>query len=92
MQQGGLLLHLLQGGHALLRYAQGFAGVGLRGRGRGVLDVEPKQSARYAQGFLRYLRRIGCIAGAAPRRLSRSSSCVTMAWRPLPASPRTNRL
>jgi uncharacterized protein len=33
----------------------------------GVLDVDPKQSARYAQGFLRYLRRIGCIAGAAPK-------------------------
>lgn len=33
----------------------------------GVLDVEPKQSARYAQGFLRYLRRIGCVAGGAPR-------------------------
>lgn len=33
----------------------------------GVLDVEPKQAARYAQGFLRYLRRIGCVAGGAPR-------------------------
>lgn len=33
----------------------------------GVLDVEPKQAARYAQGFLRYLRRIGCIEGSAPR-------------------------
>jgi predicted deacylase len=33
----------------------------------GVLDVEPKQAARYAQGFFRYLRRIGCIAGATPR-------------------------
>lgn len=34
----------------------------------GVLDVEPKQAARYAQGFFRYLRRIGCIAGGTPRR------------------------
>ena len=33
----------------------------------GVLDVDPKQAQRYAQGFLRYLRRIGCIEGAAPR-------------------------
>jgi predicted deacylase len=33
----------------------------------GVLDVEPKQAARYAQGFLRYLRRIGCVDGGAPR-------------------------
>ncbi len=33
----------------------------------GVLDVDPKQAARYAQGFLRYLRRIGCIDGAAPK-------------------------
>src|SRR5262249_34909086 len=33
----------------------------------GVLDVDPKLSARYAQGFFRYLRGIGCIAGAAPR-------------------------
>jgi predicted deacylase len=33
----------------------------------GVLDVDRKQAARHAQGFLRYLRRIGCIAGAAPR-------------------------
>jgi uncharacterized protein len=33
----------------------------------GVLDVDPKQAARYAQGFFRYLRRIGCIEGAAPR-------------------------
>ena len=35
MQQGGLLLHLLQRGHAFLRHAQGFAGVSLNGRGRG---------------------------------------------------------
>ncbi|HNB28105.1 MAG TPA: succinylglutamate desuccinylase/aspartoacylase family protein, partial [Alphaproteobacteria bacterium] len=34
----------------------------------GVLDVEPKQAARHAQGFFRYLRRIGCIAGGAPRK------------------------
>lgn len=34
----------------------------------GVLDVDPKQAARHAQGFLRYLRRIGCVAGGAPRR------------------------
>ena len=33
----------------------------------GVLDVDPKQAARHAQGFLRYLRRIGCIEGGAPR-------------------------
>ena len=33
----------------------------------GVLDVEPKRASRYAQGFFRYLRRIGCIAGAAPK-------------------------
>jgi hypothetical protein len=33
----------------------------------GVLDVDPKQAARHAQGFFRYLRRIGCIAGVAPR-------------------------
>src|SRR5262249_14358427 len=33
----------------------------------GVLDVDPKQAARYAQGFFRYLRRIGCVAGAAPK-------------------------
>ncbi len=33
----------------------------------GVLDVDPKQAGRYAQGFFRYLRRIGCIEGAAPR-------------------------
>ncbi|HET6619648.1 MAG TPA: succinylglutamate desuccinylase/aspartoacylase family protein [Dongiaceae bacterium] len=33
----------------------------------GVLDVDRKQAARHAQGFLRYLRRIGCIAGAAPK-------------------------
>lgn len=33
----------------------------------GVLDVDPKQAGRYAQGFFRYLRRIGCIAGAAPK-------------------------
>jgi predicted deacylase len=34
----------------------------------GVLDVDPKQAARHAQGFLRYLRRIGCLAGNAPRK------------------------
>ena len=34
----------------------------------GVLDVEPKQAARHAQGFFRYLRRIGCIAGGVPRK------------------------
>lgn len=34
----------------------------------GVLDVAPKQAARHAQGFFRYLRRIGCIAGATPRK------------------------
>jgi hypothetical protein len=33
----------------------------------GVLDVDPKQAARYAQGFFRYLRRIGCIDGSAPK-------------------------
>ena len=33
----------------------------------GVLDVDPKQAIRYAQGFFRYLRRVGCIEGAAPR-------------------------
>jgi predicted deacylase len=33
----------------------------------GVLDVDPKQAQRYAQGFLRYLRRIGCIEGTAPK-------------------------
>ena len=33
----------------------------------GVLDVDPKQAIRYAQGFFRYLRRLGCIEGAAPR-------------------------
>jgi predicted deacylase len=34
----------------------------------GVLDVDPKQSARYAQGFCRYFRRIGLLSGAAPRK------------------------
>lgn len=29
----------------------------------GVLDVDPERAARHAQGFFRYLRRIGCIAG-----------------------------
>jgi len=33
----------------------------------GVRDVDPKQAARHAQGFLRYLRRIGCVAGGSPR-------------------------
>jgi predicted deacylase len=33
----------------------------------GVLDVDPKQASRYAQGFFRYLRRVGCIKGVAPR-------------------------
>jgi hypothetical protein len=33
----------------------------------GVLDVDPKEAARYAQGFFRYLRRIGCVGGGAPR-------------------------
>lgn len=33
----------------------------------GVLDVDPKQAQRYAQGFYRHLKRIGCIAGAAPK-------------------------
>jgi predicted deacylase len=33
----------------------------------GVLDVDPKQAQRYAHGFFRYLKRIGCIAGAAPK-------------------------
>jgi hypothetical protein len=33
----------------------------------GVLDVDPKQATRYAQGFLRYLRRVGCLEGAAPK-------------------------
>jgi predicted deacylase len=36
----------------------------------GVLDVDPKQASRYAQGFFRYLRRIGCIDGAAPKQRS----------------------
>jgi hypothetical protein len=34
----------------------------------GVLDVDPKQAHRHAQGFLRYLRRLGCIDGGASRR------------------------
>ena len=34
----------------------------------GVLDVDPEQAARHAQGFFRYLRRIGCIAGATPKK------------------------
>src|SRR4029450_7242138 len=33
----------------------------------GVLDVDPKQAARYPQGFFRSLKRIGCVAGAAPK-------------------------
>ncbi|MGH6893171.1 MAG: succinylglutamate desuccinylase/aspartoacylase family protein [Dongiaceae bacterium] len=33
----------------------------------GVLDVDPKQASRHAQGFFRYLRRKGCIAGGAPK-------------------------
>jgi uncharacterized protein len=33
----------------------------------GVLDVDPKQASRYAQGFFRYLRRKGCIAGSVPK-------------------------
>jgi uncharacterized protein len=33
----------------------------------GVLDVDPRQATRYAQGFFRYLHRKGCIAGGAPR-------------------------
>jgi hypothetical protein len=33
----------------------------------GVLDVDPKQAARHAQGFFRYLRRIGCVEGGAPK-------------------------
>jgi len=33
----------------------------------GVLDVELKRAGRFAQGFFRYLRRIGCVAGAAPK-------------------------
>jgi predicted deacylase len=33
----------------------------------GVLDVDPKRASRYAQGFFRYLRRIGCIGGTAPK-------------------------
>jgi predicted deacylase len=33
----------------------------------GVLDVDGKQAGRHAQGFFRYLRRIGCIGGTAPR-------------------------
>lgn len=33
----------------------------------GVLDVDPKQAGRYARGFVRYLRRVGCIDGAAPK-------------------------
>ncbi|MEZ5830228.1 MAG: M14 family metallopeptidase [Dongiaceae bacterium] len=34
----------------------------------GVLDVDPAQATRYAQGFFRYLRWIGCVAGAAAKR------------------------
>ncbi|HEV8392577.1 MAG TPA: succinylglutamate desuccinylase/aspartoacylase family protein [Dongiaceae bacterium] len=33
----------------------------------GVLDVDPKQATRYAQGFFRYLRRVGCVDGSAPK-------------------------
>jgi predicted deacylase len=33
----------------------------------GVLDVDIRQAARYAQGFFRYLRRTGCIDGVAPK-------------------------
>lgn len=36
----------------------------------GVLDVDPRQASRYAQGFFRYLRRKDYIAGGAPKNRS----------------------
>ena len=54
----------------------------------GVLDVDPKQAQRYAQGFVRYLRRIGCIEGAAPtqpRQRASTSSARSRCWTVPPA-------